>query len=559
MRFLFVHGWRDGFSLAEWCLRDVLTRSGDVVEALPLPSDASPLADELERIVSVLRPELVGFSCHAWSLPRVLRAARLVKALAPHARVVLGGPQVSSRQAAEGLLQREACIDYVVRGEGEEALRGLVGHLEDSRPADEVPGLSFRRGREVFHSGARAMAWARGPIFHPGNVRLAEVLDHAPVASYETSRGCRGSCVFCTYATQPRAELPVELVSSELAWICALRVRHLRICDARFGGSPARAKRILRDLARVNTGTSVKIHPDPRDADDEYLDLLEPAGAEITSIGVQSTQPRALSACRRPPVEAEVVAKILARFPRVPADVIVGLPGDDTAGVRRTIEDVLAMGFAELNLFRLHVFPGTPLSADPGLLGEGALCAPDGALVSAPGFPLAQQEDLARLLSASVVAAALHATRRLLGEKANGMLDTLGRIDPERLLRMERAVRSFQPAALIRSGPELLRAAEEAAGGAGTGLRIAVASDLADVIHRQGRDAGRIRFTWTADGRSREVQRVVFSGAERGDLVLDLRTAKLGVEGRTSPRFPTDLDLMLDPGLMPVGAGEVAA
>jgi radical SAM superfamily enzyme YgiQ (UPF0313 family) len=137
-RFLFVHGWR-GFSLAEWCLREALTagdrRAPVEFHALDLGSDP-PLGDLLPRTVAALQPDLVGFTCHAWSLAGVLEAAAWVKETAPRARVVLGGPQVSHPRAAEAVLHAAPAVDFVVRGQGERPLARLVEALRaggDSR------------------------------------------------------------------------------------------------------------------------------------------------------------------------------------------------------------------------------------------------------------------------------------------------------------------------------------------------------------------------------------------------------------------------------------------
>jgi len=155
-----------------------------------------------------------------------------------------------------------------------------------------------------------------------------------------------------------------NLVEEELAFICSQGVEHLRICDAHFGGNGRRAKRFLRHLGHVNQKTRVRIYPDLFHIDDEYLALAKRAGVEITSVGIQSTNPRCLERIGRPPMHEKrrEIELVLNAFPGVPADVIVGLPGDDAAGLERTFSDVLDMGFSAVNVFYLRLFPGTELA-----------------------------------------------------------------------------------------------------------------------------------------------------------------------------------------------------
>ncbi len=538
VRFLFVHAWQ-GFSLAEWSLREALTAGVRCTpaefHAVDLWRDPSPLGDLLPRTVAALQPDLVGFTCHAWSLSRMLECARCVKDVEPQARVVLGGPQVSDPRSAEAVLRAAPAVDFVVRGQGEGPLARLVEAIREGRPPDDVPSLSWRDGTRVVHAPVDQDPWRRGPIFHAGNP-LALSLEHALQASYETTRGCRGACTYCAYRTTPRGELDLGLVKDELAFLTAMRIQHLRICDAEFGGTRERAKDILRHLSRVNAETSVKVHPVLAHVDGEYVDLLRAAGAVPTSIGVQSTNPGALAAVRRGSAlrREEAVERLLRAFPGTPADVIVGLPGDGVTGLARTLREVLDAGFSAVNLYRLVAFPGTTMAEDVSAsLGGGPVThSGQGLILTSASFPRSVLRDVALLTAAAEVAAPLVLTRRAITPRRPGsaLLDVAHRIPAADLLVLQGAMSSFRPAQLLARTTLLAAVARDLAGPE-AGIE-ALAQDVAEILLRQAKAEGRRSFTWSDPGGwVREVDQVALPA--RGGIVLDL------AEGRLRPGIAT--------------------
>ena len=80
----------------------------------------------LNRIY-LLRPRVAAFSVNIWNLHFTLELADRLKKVAPGTVIVLGGPEAGA--AAAELMAVEPAIDYIVRGEGEETFRELLGFL----------------------------------------------------------------------------------------------------------------------------------------------------------------------------------------------------------------------------------------------------------------------------------------------------------------------------------------------------------------------------------------------------------------------------------------------
>ena len=115
MKFLFVHAWK-GFSLAEWSLRETLRSNcafpvsfrGLVV----LPGDLEG-HQVFFNTIAAWRPDVIGFSCHFWSLADYLETVVGAKHLCPGLTVILGGPHINSLKASEDVLSTHLGVDDV--------------------------------------------------------------------------------------------------------------------------------------------------------------------------------------------------------------------------------------------------------------------------------------------------------------------------------------------------------------------------------------------------------------------------------------------------------------
>src|ERR1051325_59756 len=85
---------------------------------------------------------IIGFGTLGSTYPVVLRIAREIKRADPTRCVILGGPH-ATLTAAE-TLRDFPWIDFVLRGEGEEAFSEFARFYLEGRKLDDVAGLSFR-------------------------------------------------------------------------------------------------------------------------------------------------------------------------------------------------------------------------------------------------------------------------------------------------------------------------------------------------------------------------------------------------------------------------------
>lgn len=547
MDFLFIHG-NSGFCLAEWCLRDALSTDCSVsvnFHAVEIASEDFAAQERARQLVAALQPKLIGFSCHAWTIACYVEMAAWFKHLSPTTRIVFGGPHVGSTAAAEMVCDRWRNVDYVIRGPGEKGLSRLVEAASGQGDFTDVPGLTCRDGERVVHNPATKLHdWSREIIFHEGNLPLAHRLDGLFQASYETMRGCSNRCLYCVYPGDGVACLDEAVVFRELEFLLAFHIPHLRICDAHFGGSRSRAKSFLRHLTKVNRATSVKIYPALDHVDTEYVSLVADAGAEITSIGIQTTNPAALKAIRRPPnhEHEKTISLLLKEFPYIPADLIVGLPGDDMEGLEKSFLDVLELGFARVNVFRLTAFPATPLSENVAahLGGTQLFHTSSGQILSSPSFPPKSQRGVAALCHAVEVAAPLRQTRNALRrtEKTDLCSRLAHGITPDSLILLKWLITEARPGEVLKRLSEILAHMDPALNHSPE-LGDALLTDVLDVLRRRFEVERQLTLQWPTEQGAKSVSTVVVALSGETHVVWDITAATL----TTHSRLPASLEL----------------
>lgn len=105
----------------------------------------------LGRVVSEKDPLLIGIGCHwHYQAHDVSELARHLKEVAPDIPILVGG--YTATLFAEELLRSQPAIDFVIRGESEGPVVGLLEALRGRMPLDRVPNLSFRRGGQIQHN-----------------------------------------------------------------------------------------------------------------------------------------------------------------------------------------------------------------------------------------------------------------------------------------------------------------------------------------------------------------------------------------------------------------------
>ena len=154
--------------------------------------------------------QVVGFTSTFEQNAAAFALARVLKDAHPHLVTVFGGANFDGGMGQE-YLRALPFIDYVVVGEGDEALPALVAAVARGESAAGLPGVVAREGGEVVDGGPAPRVRDLDSLPDPDyddyfatlfRLGTEAVLDNAaPLLLFETARGCwwgeKQHCTFC--------------------------------------------------------------------------------------------------------------------------------------------------------------------------------------------------------------------------------------------------------------------------------------------------------------------------------------------------------------------------
>lgn len=153
---------------------------------------------------------LFGFSICFNQLLATLTAAKLVKKIRPELPIVVGGSGCVG-EIGSSLLQNFSQIDYVINGEGEEALLQLVECRATKDDESSLPATILKKGKTNSSTCAKGIGDLNSLPIPDYNSYFSEMQHHfpdnnfIPVLPLEFSRGCWwNKCKFCNLNLQWR-------------------------------------------------------------------------------------------------------------------------------------------------------------------------------------------------------------------------------------------------------------------------------------------------------------------------------------------------------------------
>jgi hypothetical protein len=331
-----------------------------------------PLCEKTDPILAA-RPRILGLSVSIWNHTAVLELLKKLKEAwaveaVRHGRsqrpvIIIGGPE-ASYLTQESELFRYA--DYCIRGEGEIAFRELCEAI-----------LS---GDDVFVSQE----------FHTVNVAAIKSAYHLytdedlskKLVYVEASRGCPFGCEFCLSACGAGAsvrEFPLEPFFSEMEDLIRRGAKTFKFLDRSFNLNIERAIQIIEFfLYNINEQIEQRVKPlvvhfemVPSRFPPELIDSLArfPPETLRLEIGIQTLNPDVSIRIGRPsnPDKELETLRLLAEKTNaiIHADLIAGLPGEDTASFGKGF-DALWAALSPNRLFNGNDNHGVEIQ--PGIL-----------------------------------------------------------------------------------------------------------------------------------------------------------------------------------------------
>lgn len=305
--------------------------------------------------------EVIAFSCYIWNITPTLAVARLLKQLNPDIKILLGGPEVSYEY--DDFIAREE-VDYIIVGEGEIPFSLFLDHYPN---IDQVPNLVHKSEGEV-------KMFPKDLTFNLEDYRGINPYEnddashlYNKVCYVETSRGCPYKCEFCLASLDNKVRyLPIEDIKANLLYLME-RGRTIKFLDRTFNVKKDFAIDIFQFILDHHRPGNVFqfeitadiVHPDIV----AFIQKHIPKDLFRFEIGIQTVNQKAnLQVSRKQNFDkTSAVIKQLENKIEMHLDLIVGLPLDEWADIKMSIEEVFKLHPPELQLGFLKFLRGTPL------------------------------------------------------------------------------------------------------------------------------------------------------------------------------------------------------
>lgn len=295
--------------------------------------------DTVARRTAEAQPFLVGISSLFTAYAgEALATAAAVRRHLPAARIVVGGHHAT---VLPEQVMACAAVDFVIRGEGEEAMVALARALAGEGDLKQVPGLVWRLPggklgmnppaivRDLDRLPLSALDLVARQAYHRGSRGALQIT---------ASRGCPYRCSYCAFgdpAAPPYRRRSVDSVLAEIDGAAGHEdLGFIDFEDENLSLDRPWFVALLKAIQRRYTPGKVELRAMnglmPSTLDDELLALMQAAGFRSLNLSLGSAVPRRARFFRRPDLRG-AFERVLAAAVRLGMTavgyIIVGAPG----------------------------------------------------------------------------------------------------------------------------------------------------------------------------------------------------------------------------------------
>jgi radical SAM superfamily enzyme YgiQ (UPF0313 family) len=326
--------------------------------------------------------DLVGISTITSTAPRAYKIAERIRERG--IPVIMGGPHVTflSEEALEH-------ADFVIRGEGENALMKFIDAWEGDRDYSRVPNLSYKKNGKSFHNPKGPVIEDLDKIPFPdfGGTYTNNVRNKRQTIPVQTSRGCPFNCEFCSVTGMFGKKFRFRSTQNVINELRDYNKKsnHIFFYDDNFAANRKRMKSLLDSMIKEDFkfDWSTQVRVDVAKHED-LLKLMYKAGCRTLYIGLESVNPRSLMSMKKNQTVEQIrdAVRVIQRHRiRIHGMFVYGFDDDDWRTVKKTIKFAKKTGISSSQFLILTPLPGSQLYKR--ILSQGRLIFKDWSLYDA--------------------------------------------------------------------------------------------------------------------------------------------------------------------------------
>jgi anaerobic magnesium-protoporphyrin IX monomethyl ester cyclase len=374
----------------------------------------------LDKTVRDFQPDVIGISSLTGQKREARKIAGQCRKNAPQSKIILGGPYATV-MPFDAI--QDACVDYVVIGEGERVFTNLLRAMADGSDPSAIPGLALRREerticnlRETFienlddlpfpaHDLADMDAYSR-------HLPIGAVCAQRRYFPIVTSRGCPYKCIYChdIFGKRFRAR-GIGNILAELDLLARrYGIREVHFMDDIINVDRKRMIRLMQSISSREYGLKFSFPNGIRGdiLDEETVDEMKRAGVYRVSIAVETASPRMQKDIGKNLDLARVVENIRLLERRrimVHGFFMLGFPDESPEEIDATLRFARRSRLHSASFFFVNPLPGSELHRRLSEQNENAVILEESPYYYRPVNPSSDTKRHAHLRRAGRLAA----------------------------------------------------------------------------------------------------------------------------------------------------------
>ena len=344
------------------------------------------------KFVDLNRFRIIGFTLFTLDIQNVKKYLQTIKTGNSNVVTVVGGPQAASDPI--WTMEYLQYTDYVVFGEGENSLVGLVDAVKNNsldKPSvmTTIPNLLwkdkgvYRANPLSFHQDLDDIGAPDWDEINPRNYPAAIhgfFCKKLPTCPIIVTRGCPYKCAFCggrnITGYNVRSRDPYKVIEEIIILKNKYNIKEFQIIDDNFtakrGNLLKFCKALIEQKVSMPWSCPNGIRLDTLDS--EALDLMSQSGCYEVAVGIESGNQRILDEMKKG-LKVETIRQkvrlINEHNINVVGFIMVGYPSETWETIEDSRRMALELPIKRISLTRFAPFPGTPIADE--LIAQGKI------------------------------------------------------------------------------------------------------------------------------------------------------------------------------------------
>lgn len=319
------------------------------------------------------QPELIVLEASTSSIEADIEIAKKIKLNYPAAKLAFCGPHIFMYQSE--FLQEHLELDFVLQGEYEYTLLGLVERMQSQQDLAMVSGLIYRQNGTVTVNPTRPVIDNLDELPWPSRkmvpmTKYCDLGNVLPLPSVQmwASRGCPYQCIFCSWPQimygghKYRVRNPVDVIN-EMEWLVKeYGFKSVYFDDDTFNIGKERMLKISAEIKKriLNVPWAIMARADTTDID--TLKSMQDAGLIALKYGVESGVQELVNACQKNldlNKVTDTVRKTKELRIKVHLTFTFGLPGETKETIKKTVAYAIALDPDTVQFSIVTPYPGS--------------------------------------------------------------------------------------------------------------------------------------------------------------------------------------------------------